>query len=87
MGFVANTGEFMARLLLNVCDDAAAMVARKADLGASAITLYETASPAGEAGDLMRFLVKLDGSGELNTSPGANLQSWAGKFILLSKRN
>lgn len=77
----------MTRLQLNVCETAAAMVARKADLGAAVTTLYETSSPTGENGTLTRILAALDSSGNLDTSPGAKLEDWTGKFILLCRWN
>jgi hypothetical protein len=63
-----------------VCDTAAALVQTLAEIQEMSAVVYQTPDANPETGDILRYLVKPP------RSPGATLDSYAGKFLIVAIR-
>lgn len=63
-----------------ICDSAAALVATLAEIEGGSAVVYQTPGPAPESGDIIRYFVKPP------RSPGAKLDSYAGKYLIVARR-
>jgi hypothetical protein len=68
-------------LEIYVCDNGNALAQTLGELSGRAAILYTSPDAAGETGDLLRYLVKPPRSG------GAKLDSFAGKLLVIARRD
>lgn len=76
------------RISIQICDTVNEMITRIAVLVAaptSAMIIYSTPSGAAETGDIIRQFVTGSAAGGISTSPGATLDSFTGKFLIIAK--
>ncbi|HWW57115.1 MAG TPA: hypothetical protein VN047_09510 [Sphingopyxis sp.] len=66
-----------------ICDTPAALVTTLGELAATGRSkvIYQTPDAAAETGDVIRYLVKPP------RSPGAKLESYAGKYLIVAVRD
>ena len=64
-----------------VCDTAAALVTTLAEIQGTSRVVYQTPDARPETGNVLRYLVKPP------RSPGATLESYAGKYLIVAIRN
>jgi hypothetical protein len=67
------------KLSIFVCDSPAAMLQQEAEIGDDNKILYRTPDARAETGEITRYLVKPP------RSPGATLDSFVGKYILIAR--
>jgi hypothetical protein len=68
-------------IAIYICDSPAALIEAQAELTADDSVLYMTPDDTPETGEIFRYLVKPP------RSPGARLDSFAGKFVLVALRS
>lgn len=66
------------RIALFICDSAEALIQQEAELNEDDSVLYRTPDANPESGDVVRYLVKPP------RSPGAKLEAFEGKYILVA---
>jgi hypothetical protein len=67
------------RVALFICDSVEALIQQEAELSDGDRVLYRTPDATPESGDVVRYLVKPP------RSPGAKLEAFEGKYILVAR--
>lgn len=76
------------RISIQICDTVSEMITRIGVLAATptnAMIIYSTPSGVTETGDIFRQFVTAGTIGGITVSPGATLDSFVGKFLIIAK--